>query len=572
MLRKKRTVVVVLFLVACILTFAVLSVKLYLPDGVPYDLAGWASRPAKPVSSLSSNVNDTASLRPEGDVTVTALPLEEYATTDADEICSRFSPTYLEDFHAHTASYCNPDSPAKLICFHRFSGFEGKTDSFCHARGATLDVWRQKFHLNCVLRQFSEKEETDGLLPFNKLPAYWYGTGPANIFSAAIDVGASTGPPAAARAEEGHEKEKGDWQDTPRRVEDSPLPSSVLPKTLLLLKREGEGNPWHSLMEIFSTYMTFDILRMPGGVSKNQAPLFSDPRDSDDTQVVILDDRADGPYFDLWTLYARRRPLRLAELLDSQTAVKNLASVNLIIPLAGSSNPFWQNDAQADQCTNSQTLNVFSRRVLEFYGVQGPSLRMPEKPIVVTFVWRRKHRRLKNENFLLAELGRRNPHISVQMIDFEAIPFSEQVRVAQESDVLIGIHGAGLTHSMFMRQGAGAVVEIQPEGLDHHGFKNIVGMRGLGYFRTHAKSILPESWSTGEADNMQKAESIHDEFEREARREINWFTTSRRRENIERREVWHFNDIEIEGGRFFEVAEAAIKYMYNKGPWSLDMN
>lgn len=323
--------------------------------------------------------------------------------------------------------------------------------------------------------------------------------------------------------------------------------------------------------------MTFDILRMPGGVSKNQTPLFSDPRDSDDTQVVILDDRADGPYFDLWTLYARRKPLRLAELLADPTMVGNLGSVNLVIPLAGSSNPFWQNDAHAEQCTNSQTLNVFSRRVLDFYGIQGPSLRTPEKPIVVTFVWRREHRRLKNEDLLLAELERKNPHISVQMVDFAALPFSEQVGLAQESDVLVGIHGAGLTHSMFMRQGAGAVVEIQPEGLDHHGFRNIAGMRNLGYFRTRAKIIPPESWSPGEpavaVDKIEKVERTYDdEIERERRREGNQMTRGRGRGRIERREEWHFKDIEIEEGRFFQAVEAAINFMYNKGPWSLDMN
>ncbi|KAI8947193.1 hypothetical protein F4801DRAFT_592828 [Xylaria longipes] len=565
MLSRKRAVVFALILVVCSLTFATLSVKLYLPDGAPYDLSGWRSKPVDPASSLLPEVNET----------VMALPPKDYTITDADGICSRFSPVYFEDFQAHRASYCNPDSSAKLTCFHRLSEFNGKTDSFCYAQGAVLDVQQKKFHLNCALRQFSEQEENDGLLPFDRLPSYWYETGPASIFSAAIDVRASVISPAVARVGDGFEEEKGSPQDTPQPIEDDPVPSVAPPKTLLLLKREGEGNPWHSLMEIFSTYMTFDILRMPTGISKNQAPLFSDPSDSDDTQVVILDDRGDGPYFDLWTLYARRRPLRLSELLVDQATVENLASVNLVVPLAGSSNPFWQDDAHAEQCTNSPTLNVFSRRVLDFYGVQGPPLRTQEKPLMVTFVWRREHRRLKNENFLLAKLSRMNPHISVQMVDFAAHSFSEQVRVAQESDVLVGIHGAGLTHSIFMRQGASAVVEIQPEGLDHHGFRNVAGMRGLGYFRTHAKIIPPESWSAGEltaaVDGMQKVDRTYNDTEQATRQDSNRIITGKRRQKIERREKWHFNDIEIEEGRFFEVVEAAIKFMYNKGPWSFDM-
>ena len=216
--------------------------------------------------------------------------------------------------------------------------------------------------------------------------------------------------------------------------------------------------------------MTCDILRMPGGHNGNQPPLFRDPNDSEETQAIILDDLADGPCFDLWTLLTRRKPLRFADLLSDQRTSRSLSAVNFIIPLAGSSNPFWKVDANAGQCTNAPTLNVFSHRLLEFYSVESPLPRPRGQLIILTFVWRRQSRRLKNENSLFAELSRRNPHIKVKMVDFAAIPFTEQLRVAQESDILVGVHGAGLTHSIFMHQGAGAVVEIIPEGFEHRGF------------------------------------------------------------------------------------------------------
>ncbi|KAI2636003.1 hypothetical protein GGS21DRAFT_514102 [Xylaria nigripes] len=572
MFSKKRYTILALSIVAVGgLMLIALSAKLYSPGGLPYSFTAWRPKPS-PVNTTSSipfQVNETQP--------VTAVtPLEYYATIDEDETCSRFSPTYLQDFLDHQASYCSSESPAKLTCFHRYSGFEGKTDSFCYAQGAVVDVKQEKFQLNCALRKFSEEEENDGLLPFDRLPFYWYGTGPANIFASAIDVGRSLFSRTDDEVEDVFEQMKGESQDSPQVIEEHPVPSVAPPKTLLLLMREGEGNPWHSLMEIFSTFMTFDILRMPGGVSRDQAPLFNDPIDSEDTQVVILDERAHGPYFDLWTLYARRKPMWLPELLADQATVENLGPVNLIIPLAGSSNPFWKDDAEAGQCTNSQTLEVFSRRVLDFYGIQAPSLQTQNKPILVTFVWRREHRRLKNENVLFAELGRRNPHISVQMVDFAALPFSDQIRIARESDVLVGIHGAGLTHSIFLRQGASAVVEIQPEGLDHRGFRNVAGMRNLGYFRTHAKVISETAWNAGEWDpalkNVPMMKRKNDENERDTRRRSQRAMKARKRGQIERREEWHFGDIEIEENRFFEVVEAAIKYMYMKGPWSLDMN
>ncbi|KAK7757025.1 hypothetical protein SLS62_001041 [Diatrype stigma] len=342
-------------------------------------------------------------------------------------------------------------------------------------------------------------------------------------------------------------------------------------------------------MEIFSTYMTFDILRMSGDDSGENVPLFRDPDDADDTQVVILDDRDDGPYFDLWTLFARRKPLRFNELLSDRSSLSNLEDVDLIIPLAGSSNPFWKDDDQAQQCNNAPTLNVFSSRVLKFYGIEDPPTRKNDEPIVVTFVKRRDTRRLRNQDHLIASLQRRNSHIRVQMVDFAAIPFSEQVRVARGTDVLVGVHGAGLTQSLFMRQGAGAVVEIQPEELDHNGFRNVAGMRGLGYYRAHASTISPEMWTESEGPkNVREGTMGGTTRSRSDDNESMVEDPGRRRSEarprneaesgeivqreIQGRDGWHWSDIDMEESRFLETVEAAIKFMYNKGPWKFDIS
>ncbi|KAI0509507.1 hypothetical protein F5B22DRAFT_658045 [Xylaria bambusicola] len=562
MLSMKRLVVSTLVFLIFSLTLATL--KLYLPAHSD-SFSSSQSRSTEQTATTTA----TSSLDVSKPVKSSPLPLEYYIEPGGDGTCSRFSPSYLEDFHAHTASYCSPESPAQLICFHRFSGFDGKTDSLCYAQGAVLDAKKGKFYLNCDLRQLSDEEKDNGILPFGRLPSYWYETGPGNIFSAAIGVRASKDGLDIKGEKSGNKEKKSDPQSTPQAVATKSAPSITPPRTILLLKREGDGNTWHCLMEIFSTFMTFDILRILGGVSGDQPPLFRDPGDSQDSQAIVLDHHSDGPYFDLWTLFAKRKPLRLSELLSDQTTVDNLGLVNLIIPLAGSSNPFWKDDTEASQCTNSPNLNVFSHRVLDFYGIKHPSSRGRGGPIIVTWVWR-QHRRLKNENTLLAELGRRNSHITVRMVDFAANPFGEQIRIAQETDVLVGVHGAGLTHSMFMRRGAGAVVEIQPEGFEHHGFRNVAGMRNLGYFRTHAKSITVENWTAGETG--EAVDSMQYGIRRKAAGDDGHSVTMvERGERLEKRD-WHDMDIEIEEGRFFEIVETAIKFMYTKGPWSLDMN
>lgn len=530
------------------LFFILLDSHAYLPGNVSI----WHT-PATPPSALQQQVIRNITRE---------LPPEYYEFFDTDGSCPRFSSTYLTDFQSHAASYCGPKSSSTLTCFHRFSGFEGKTDSFCFAQGAVLNNAVGKFELDCSLREFTKQEEMDGLLPFHKLPGYWYETGPSIVFSSAVDVQDSS-----SQRSKGNEAAEENLQDSRSLEQNTPsgLPS---PKTFLLLKREGEGNPWHCLMEVLSTFLTFDILRMPGDNIGEKTNPFMVPGASNDTQVVILDDREDGPYFDLWTLFARRKPVRLSELLDDTSTASNLRDVNLVIPLAGSSNPFWKDDACAQQCTNAPILDLFSRRVLEFYGIRDPPVRSDDDPITLTFIDRRGTRRLQNQKTLFKEIEKRVPHVKIQMVDFAAIPFSEQLRIVRGTDILVGVHGAGLTHSMFMRHGAGAVVEIQPDVLDFNLFRNVAGMRNLGYYRTHAKTIPPDEWKEGD----EGTENTMEEGDERAVKNKQESAHSRSIKGIDRRDGWHFLDVEIEQDRLFEVIDAAIKLVYNKGPWKYDMN
>ncbi|KIN05182.1 glycosyltransferase family 61 protein [Oidiodendron maius Zn] len=465
--------------------------RLYLSHQISKLPIPWPLLPSSPSSPLSPAVNRQPFDLP---------PEYSFVPPQSPNCIRRFSAKYIEELRDHAVSYCSPDSRSNITCFHSHAR-EDEADSFCFGRGVAFDASKSKFSLDCSIRDLTTEEEGGGLVPFGSIRGYWYNTGPPNVFNHAIEI-----HQAAA-----HE---------------------APPQTFLLLQREGETNTWHSLLEIFSTWITFDVLRMSGDASRDNEAFFRVPEDILDTQVVILDDRKDGPYFDLWTLFAQRKPLRLEELAGDQAAIAAIQNANIIVPLAGSSNPLWQPDSEVQQCTIAPTVSVFSRRVLEFYKVPDPPVRQPDEPIVVTFI-DRKTRRLQNQTTLFEELQKRNPYIVVRLIDFAAIPFSEQLRVTRETDVLVGVHGAGLTHSIFMREGAGAVVEIQPQGLEHYGFRMVATMRGLSYFHVHAAS------------------KSHD---------------------LQRRDGWHLNDVHIEPERFMDIMEVAIKTMYSKGLWNFDVN
>lgn len=462
------------------------------------------------------------------------------------EFCEdRFSTKYLETLRDHARSYCSDDSTSNLTCFHihaskDYSDPGGRVDLLCFGRGSVLDVARGRYGLDCKLRPFDDVTETaQGLVPFEKLHGYWYETGPHYIFEryVELDAGPSAGPGRLGAARDN-------------------APTEPPPRFQLLLKREGESNPWHCLMEIYSTWMSFDVLRMARDPLAGNRPFFEHPIDTHDTQVVILEDRGDGPYWDLWKLFAEREPVRLKELMAKHVAGTPSVGpeTNIIIPLAGASNPLWQNDWDVRDCTSAPTLHVFARRVLNFYRIEDPP-RNPDQ-IVVTFIDRKESRRLKDQESLFAALREEIPHIKLSVVDFAAIPFAEQLRVIRDTDVLVGVHGAGLTHTMFMREKTGVVLELQPEtlrnpqtGSPHNGFRNLAGMLRLDYFRIHVPQVPVTAGE--EAKARRRASSS---------------------KAVEKRDGWHVDDVQVDKDRFLEVMNMAIKSLYAKGIWNFDVN
>ncbi|KAG9254074.1 DUF563 domain-containing protein [Emericellopsis atlantica] len=454
-----------------------------------------------------------------------------------------------EDFRDHAVAYCSPDSSSGLTCFHSRNPGNGETDSTCFGRGADFDVQSGKFSLECDIRSLSSEESDRGLVAFESIRSYWYETGPPEIFKAGVHIHA----PQAAAEKPRHENadNAADGESETHDAESQDAEAAVIetaPKNFLLLKREGESNPWHCLLEIFSAWISFDVLRISRDPTNQDLPFFRVPDDVSDTQVVILDDREDGPYFDLWTLFASaRKPVRLRQLAEQPKLANAIHQANIIVPLAGSSNPMWKDDVEEANCYSMPLVSVFVQRVLGFYQVPDPAPRKADDPVTVTFVDRTGSRRLVDQSSMFEELKKRNPHIFFQAIDFGAIPFSEQLAIVRNTDLLVGVHGAGLTHSLFMREDAGAVVEIQPEGVNYRMFRNCAHLRGSGYYRVHAKEIKEGE----ESRALEEGQSA---------------------KRHGKRGDWHFHDVQIEPERFFDVVEAAAKSLYGNGVWDYDVN
>ncbi|KAJ4287064.1 hypothetical protein N0V88_007833 [Collariella sp. IMI 366227] len=403
-----------------------------------------------------------------------AVPQSEYCD-------NRFTPKFLDDFRAHDIDYCAQEPLVSLRCFQGHSRGPEAVDSICLGQGAVLDVARQKIVINCKLRHPDENETTRGIIPFDRIREDWYETGPGWILDHYVTV-EPRGSPQAQERTVVHQR-----------------PSS--PQFMLLIKREGDGNIWHCLMEIWSMMMTFDLLRTTPDPSRDDGgPFFGDRRDFLDAQAVVLDDLDDGKFMDLWTMFTGRPVVRWKDLLRNPEQVRAFSETprNVIIPLPGAGNPLWQINWDDHECQHAPMLKVFVQRVLRFYGLplttKGTRDRLSAKadhrssPVNVTFINRTGSRKLLDHEALLAALAAEHPHVRIQSVDFAAISFKEQLQLVQATDVLLGVHGAGLMHTIFMHDGPGkAVVEIRPKTNDFRGVRNMAVMKGSSYFTSFAE-------------------------------------------------------------------------------------
>lgn len=269
--------------------------------------------------------------------------------------------------------------------------------------------------------------------------------------------------------------------------------------------------------------ITLDVLRMTtlkGSPSGDQA-LFL-PEDVTNTEIVILDQHPDGPYFDLFRMFSGQNPMRLAEWIASkQSGARQDADSswipieNIIIPYAGAANTLWTDWVRLpDECVYNEVLQVFVQRIFDLYGLPRARARQRPRPddaewahalapsvprLTVTIVLRKDSRRLVGlDSHLLEAMKTRFSQVAdFQLVDFAGLPFREQIEIARDTDVLVGMHGAGLTHAMFMEEGRGALVEVQPDRLCHSGFRNLAQMTGHAYFIAGANKIVGHCYRRG---------------------------------------------------------------------------
>jgi len=250
-------------------------------------------------------------------------------------------------------------------------------------------------------------------------------------------------------------------------------PGGEEPMTTFVVERREYVNLYHTLIELFNAYVAIQLL--------GRGERF---------HLLLLDGHCRGELDPLWTDILR--PARVLRLQDYPRDV--IRFKKLVLVPGGYDSPLY-NTGRLEPSRFDDFLSDFIGTVLAAYEVAD----RPRPDRVLTFVDRRDYkphpssdgivcRKVDNLDSTVSLLKRLYPQHQVQVRTFEDLPFGEQLQVVRDSDVLCGVHGAALTHVLFMRPGT-ALVEFRPHPFRKNAiFENLAGFKRISYRRYHART------------------------------------------------------------------------------------
>jgi protein O-GlcNAc transferase len=381
------------------------------------------------------------------------LPYDYTKVPLNDQICEdTFGTSYLTKLALRQEPYCDSGSPSRLQCFRTNRTDKlWVSDSLCIAQGVELNRTRENIlSLQCDLRNFTEEalagnDRVKGIQNIADMHSYWFGTGVHDTLY--------------------------QWQ-IQKDAKSQCSKQSANNKWFLLARRETNVNIFHKLAELWQATMTMDVVRM--AIDPFSELQYLTAEDDVSVEVVFEDDREE-PLDDWWTVVTGNKPLRLSQLGSGCYG-------NVIIPLAGSSSPFWTllgQDINDQICANTVLINTFVRRLFRHLGIE--SRRHTVRHPVITIIDRQSTRKLFKIEEYVENLRHKYPGLTINLVDFAAISLHEQVVLVQNTDILVGHHGAGMAHTLFLPDQS-SVVEIFPPTFKTAGFGQFSKMRGLTYF------------------------------------------------------------------------------------------
>lgn len=263
----------------------------------------------------------------------------------------------------------------------------------------------------------------------------------------------------------------------------------ILNKPTFIMKLDATINMYHHFCDFINLYLSLHI---------NGTFNF-------DNNILIWDTYPyNSNFLPVWKAFTNNKLMNLSQFKGKVICFKNVIFPLLPRMIYG----LYYNMPLIPGCANSGIFRAFNRHLLFHLKMRNSEDLCSNKQIYLTFLSRNtKYRKILNQNQLIQSLEEALKHdnqtdVTIQLVDFNhQMPFIDQVKLSSISDILIGIHGAGLTHTLFQPD-YGILFELYNCG-DQDCYRDLARLRGVHYITWEKLSKLESI-----ADDTQKADQL----------------------------------------------------------------
>jgi len=202
---------------------------------------------------------------------------------------------------------------------------------------------------------------------------------------------------------------------------------------------------------------------------------------------IVMWDTSSLPYRDFfsdtWKAFTRHPIIHLKEYAGKRVCFKEAVFSFNPRMIRG----LYYNMPLVPSCVNSGLFKAFSEHTLHRLSIAQDH--HSEEEFRITLLTRStKYRKILNQDELVGAM-KNVPMFKVKVVDYTwQMPFLEQLKITHNSDIFIGMHGAGLTHALFLPDWAVLFELYNTEDPDC--YSDLARLRGVNYITWEHKEKL----------------------------------------------------------------------------------
>ncbi|XP_050527187.1 EGF domain-specific O-linked N-acetylglucosamine transferase [Daktulosphaira vitifoliae] len=272
----------------------------------------------------------------------------------------------------------------------------------------------------------------------------------------------------------------------------------IISKPTFIMKIDATVNMYHHFCDFLNLYASQHV-------NSSDSTLFSK-----DVHILIWESYPyESAFSDTFAVFTNHAIWNLNTFKGQVVCFDNLVLPLLPRMIFG----LFYNTPLIEGCEKSGLFKAFSEHVLHRLEISR-KITFNEK-IKITFLSRNtRYRNVINENELILALKKNSDYEVKRVIYSENyLSFKKQILRTHNSDIFIGMHGAGLTHLLFLPDWA-VIFELY-NCEDEHCYKDLSRLRGIKYITWQDTNMLTIHDENTFNDNAAHAKFVNYSFNKE---------------------------------------------------------